>query len=142
METTINIDTSVTPAKCALLARLQNNHVGRTHVARTNDELRAHIAAAIDSAREPYARGNALRLDVACDDNDDELVVEPVPAPAPSRRQRKRSLAKVCEAARKAGANHVIVDGVVIAFSPSAGVPKSDANEWDVVLSEGDHGSH
>jgi hypothetical protein len=69
--------------------------------------------------------------------------VEPVPAPV-SRRQRKRSLAKVCEAARKAGADRVIVDGVVIAFSPSASaaVPESDANEWDVVLPESDHGPH
>jgi hypothetical protein len=48
----------------------------------------------------------------------------------------------VCEIARRAGANHVIVDGVVIAFSPSAAVPKSDANEWDAVLSEADHASH
>jgi hypothetical protein len=48
----------------------------------------------------------------------------------------------VCEIARKAGANHVIVDGVVIAFSPAAAAPESDANEWDVVLPESDHGPH
>jgi hypothetical protein len=65
--------------------------------------------------------------------------VEPVPAPV-WRRQRKRSLTKVCEAARKAGADRVIVDGVVIAFSSAAAVPESDTNEWDAVLSEGDHG--
>jgi hypothetical protein len=93
-------------------------------------EFRAHIDAAIDAARVPWERGTP-RLDVA-DDDDDELVVEPVPVSAPSRRQRKRSLAKVCEAARKAGANHVIVDGVVIAFSPSAAVPaESNGNEFD-----------
>jgi hypothetical protein len=65
----------------------------------------------------------------------------PQPAPVP-RRQRKRSLTKVCEAARKAGAGRVIVDGVVIALSPAAAVPESDANEWDAVLPEGDHGPH
>ena len=57
------------------------------------------------------------------------------------RRQRKRSLAKVCEVARKAGADHVITDGVVIAFSPAAAVPESSANEWDAVL-ENDHDPH
>jgi hypothetical protein len=67
--------------------------------------------------------------------------VEPVPAPV-SRRHRKRSLTKVCEIARKAGANHVIVDGVVIAFSPAAPPSESNANEWDAVLPEGDHGPH
>jgi hypothetical protein len=60
---------------------------------------------------------------------DDELV-EPVPAP--QRRQRKRSLTKVCEAARKTGADRVIVDGVVIELSPSAAVPaESNGNELD-----------
>jgi hypothetical protein len=64
--------------------------------------------------------------------------VEPVPVPVP-RRQRKRSLSKVCDAARKAGADRVIVDGVVIALSPAAAVSGSVTNEWDAVL-EGDHG--
>jgi hypothetical protein len=116
----------------ALFARLRNSG----YVARSEAELRAHIEAAIEMARVPWERGNAPRLDVACDDDDDELVVEPVPVPAsaPSRRQRKRSLAKVCEAARKAGANHVIV-----VLSPSAAVPETDANEWDAVLLEIDH---
>jgi hypothetical protein len=56
-----------------------------TFVPRTESELRAHIAAAIDAARVPYARGNALRLDIACVEDDEELV-EPasVPAPAPA----------------------------------------------------------
>jgi hypothetical protein len=58
------------------------------------------------------------------------------------RRQRKRSLSKVCEAARKAGAERVVVDGVVIVLSPAAAVSETDANEWDAVLSEGDHGAH
>src|SRR5271157_184406 len=75
-------------------------------------EPNPHIAASIEV---PSARGK---------------LVEPVP----SRRQRKRSLAKVCEAARKAGADRVIVDGVVIAFSSVAAVPASTANEWDAVL--------
>ena len=91
---------------------------------RVDDALRAHMAG---------AAAERARLDAE--------LVKPAPAPVP-RRQRKRSLTKVCEIARKAGANHVIVDGVVIAFSPSAAVPKSDANEWDVVLTEGDHGPH
>ena len=58
------------------------------------------------------------------------------------RRQRKRSLARVLRAASQAGADRVIVDGVVIALSPSAAVPESNANEWDAVLPEGDHGPH
>jgi hypothetical protein len=65
-----------------------------------------------------------------------------VEQPAAVRRQRKRYLAKVCEAARKAGADRVVVDGVVIVLSPSAAVSESNANEWDAVLSEVDHGPH
>jgi hypothetical protein len=97
---------------------------------------RAHIAAAIDAARAHRLTGDDLLDDLG------ELFgpVEPEPVPAPQRRQRKRSLAKVCEAARKAGADRVIVDGVVIALSPAAAVPESDANEWDTVLQESDHG--
>ena len=37
--------------------------------------------------------------------------------------------AKVCEAARKAGADRVIVDGVVIVLSPAAAAPESSSNE-------------
>jgi NAD(P)H-dependent flavin oxidoreductase YrpB (nitropropane dioxygenase family) len=124
----------------ALLARLHNNHVHK-FVARSDEELRAHIAAAIEAARVPWERDDALRRDIAasCGDDDDDLVA---PAPVPPRRQRKRSLAKVCEAARKAGADHVIVDGVVIALSPAAAAPESDVSEWDAVLPEVDHGPH
>jgi hypothetical protein len=79
---------------------------------------RVHNAGAIAAAR---ARGLGPVFDF-----------EPAPQPAAVRRQRKRSLAKVCEVARRAGANHVIVDGVVIAFSPSAAVPtESNGNEFD-----------
>jgi hypothetical protein len=70
---------------------------------------------------------------------DDEELVEPVPRPAAPRRQRKRSLAKVCEAARKAGADRVVIDGIVIMRSPAAAVPET-ASEWDAVLSGDDHG--
>ena len=76
---------------------------------RVDDALRAHMAAAF----EVHARLDA------------ELRARPAPGPVP-RRQRKRSLAKVCEAARKAGADRVIVDGVVIALSPAASVPEGD----------------
>jgi hypothetical protein len=48
----------------------------------------------------------------------------------------------VCEAARKAGADRVIVDGVVIAFSSVAAETESDVNEWDAVLPEVDLGPH
>src|SRR5712671_1966333 len=129
-------------AKCELLARLQNNHIIHHIVPRTNAEVRANIAACLDAVRVPWDRGNAHRLDIACDDDDELELVEPTSVPVPARRQRKRSLAKVCEAARKAGADRVIVDGVVIALSPSAAVPGSNANEWDAVLPEGDHGPH
>ena len=91
---------------------------------RVDDALRAHMAGAI-----------AVRARL------DAELVKPAPAPVP-RRQRKRSLTKVCEAARKAGADRVIVDGIVIALSPSAAVPETDANEWDAVLPEVDHGPH
>jgi hypothetical protein len=90
---------------------------------RVDDALRAHMAGAI-----------AMRARL------DAELVKPAPVPVP-RRQRKRSLTKVCEIARKSGANHVIVDGVVIAFSSAAAAPESDANEWDAVL-EVDHGPH
>jgi hypothetical protein len=106
------------------------------------DEFLAHIEAEIASARCGPAP-------VRCDpgDDDDELVEPAAPVPEPQRRQRKRSLTKVCEAARKAGADRVIVDGVVIAFSPSAAVPESvsltdSTNEWDAVLPGVDHGPH
>jgi hypothetical protein len=115
------------PQDGALLARLQlhNKFVVPSP---------AEIAAAIDAARCGPAPTN-------CDSGDDDELVEPAPVPAP-RRQRKRSLARVCEAARKAGADRVIVDGVVIALSPSAAVPESNTNEWDTVLQESDHGPH
>jgi len=116
-----------TLANSELLARLQqHNH---KFVVPSMDE----IAAAIDAARVPWERGNALRIDVAGDD--DELA-----EPAPQRRQRKRSLVKVCEAARKAGADRIIVDGVVIVLSPAAAVSEATTNEWDAVLPGGDYG--
>jgi cytosine/adenosine deaminase-related metal-dependent hydrolase len=104
-------------------------------VVRTEDKLREHFAGTIAAAR---ARGLAPVFDFEPGDDADELV-EPAPMP---RRQRKRSLVKVCEAARKAGADRVIVDGVVIVLSPVAAAPESTANEWDAVLPEGDHGPH
>jgi hypothetical protein len=138
METDVTVNDAATPDN-GLLVRLRNNPVipDFDFTPRSAAEVCAHIAAAIDAARVPWERGNAHRIDVACDD--DEELVAPVPAP---RRQRKRSLAKVCEAARKAGADRVIVDGAVIVLSPAAAVPETDANEWDVVLPGGDHGPH
>jgi hypothetical protein len=124
----------------ALLARLHNDHVHK-FVVRTEDKLREHFAGEIAAAR---ARGLAPVFNFEPGDDDDDPV-EPTPSQAPApRRQRKRSLAKVCEAARKAGADRVIVDGVVIVLSPAATVPKSNVNvnEWDAVLSEVDHGPH
>jgi hypothetical protein len=100
-------------------------------VARSEAEWRAHIAAAIEAAREPWDEGEVVEPD-----GDDELVEQ---VPVPARRQRKRSLTSTLRAARKAGADRVTVDGAVIALSPSAVVPTLDANEWDAVLPEGDH---
>jgi hypothetical protein len=61
----------------------------------------------------------------------------------PARRSRKRSLATVLAAARKAGADRVVIDGAAIVLSPAAAMPESltdpDAHEWDVVLPEGAH---
>src|ERR1700730_6674990 len=67
-------------AKCELLARLQNNHIIHNFVPRTDAEVRANIAAAIDAIREPWDRG-PVRFDTG--DDGDELV-EPVPVPAPA----------------------------------------------------------
>jgi hypothetical protein len=81
---------------------------------RVDDALRAHMAGAI-----------AVRARL------DAELVKPAPAPVP-RRQRKRSLTKVCEAARKVGADRVIVDGVVIALSSAVSAPaESNGNEFD-----------
>jgi hypothetical protein len=131
METTPTIDTSATPAKCA-------SRPPPWFSSLTADELDAELDARIDAARCGPA---PVRYEPG---NDDE---EPVAAPAPSRRQRKRTLASTLRAARKAGADRVIVDGVVIVLSPSAAVPESvtvtdSTNEWDAVLSEVDHGPH
>jgi hypothetical protein len=73
----------------------------------------------------------------------------PQPVAVP-RRQRKHSLPRIIAAARKAGADRVVVDGATIMLSPAAAVPVTeastvadpDANEWDAVLSGGDHGPH
>jgi hypothetical protein len=122
---------SATPAKPDLLA--YGAHITAVMFATSRDDLLNYS----DDLCEVFGRP----------------VPEPAPVPAPPqpapvpRRQRKRSLAKVCEAARKAGADRVIVDGVVIALSPATAVPESDApesdaNEWDVVLPEVDHGAN
>jgi hypothetical protein len=99
-------------------------------------KLREHFAGTIAAAG---ARGLAPVFDFQ--PGDDKLI-EFAPQPVAPRRQRKRSLAKVCEAARKAGADRLIVDGVVIVLSPAAAAPGSNANEWDAVLPGGDHGPH
>src|SRR5580704_9012833 len=55
---------------------------------------------------------------------DDELArvpSQPVPVP---RRQRKHPLPKIIAAARKAGADRVVVDGTIM-LSPAAAVPES-----------------
>jgi len=135
-------------AKCAeneaLLARLARklNQKGIKPYQLPSDEFHAYIDAAIDAARVPWERGKQRGgiVDEPDDEPDDDELVASVPVP--SRRQRKRSLVKVCEAARKAGADRVIVDGVVIVLSSVAAVPESTANEWDAVLLESDHGPH
>jgi hypothetical protein len=131
--------TNTLAISAALAKRPQHDHDFK-FVARTGAELCAHIASEIAAARcgpapDPFDPGD-----------DDELVEPSVPAP---RRQRKRSLASTLRAARKAGADGVIVDGVVIALSPAAAAPAesetvsdSSANEWDAVLPGGDHGPH
>jgi hypothetical protein len=70
----------------------------------------------------------------------------------PKRRPRKPSFASTLKAARKAGADRVeMVDGkIVIALASEPAKPKgagtaapdTGANEWDDVLSGGDHGAH
>jgi hypothetical protein len=55
----------------------------------------------------------------------------PRPVAVP-RRQRQRSLASTLRAARKAGADHAMVDGVKIVLSPAADAPaESNGNEFD-----------
>jgi hypothetical protein len=139
------LDNSAKLAKCAeneaLLARLTRklNQDGIKPYQLPSDEFHAYIEAAIDAARVPWERGKQRGGIV--DEPDIPDLDEPMAAP---RRQRKRSLAKVCEAARKAGADRVIVDGVVIALSPSAAVSESgvNVNGWDAVLPGDDHGPH
>jgi hypothetical protein len=131
------LDFTDTLAKYELLARLHlhNNHI-HEFVVRSEDELRAHNAGAIEAAR---ARGLAPVFNFEPGGYDGELV-EPAPQPAAVRRQRKRSLAKVCEVARRAGANHVIVDGVVIAFPPAtAAAVESNGNEFDEWMAKHAH---
>jgi hypothetical protein len=142
METTTILDNSATPDN-GLLARLQQ-HTNFTPGKYDPAALRARIAAEIASARAaPWECGPApARYDTGDDDGE---LVEHVPVPA--RRQRKRSLASTLKAARKVGADRVIVDGVVIALSPAAAVSESvsltdsNTNEWDAVL-EVDHAPH
>ena len=68
-------------------------------VARSGDEFRAYLDAAIEAAREPYDRGNAPRLDVGKPASwepggDDDELAEPAPQAAPSRDyERARDLA-------------------------------------------------
>jgi hypothetical protein len=56
-------------------------------VARSEDEFRAYLDAAIEAAREPYDRGNALRLDVgkpaSWEPGGDDELAEPAPQAAP-----------------------------------------------------------
>jgi hypothetical protein len=130
-------------AKCAeneaLLERMARDGIKPYQL--PPDEFHTYIQATFDRCRwVPSERGKDRTGDV-------DEPVEPAPVPAP-RRQRKRSLSKVCEAARKAGADRIIVDGVVIVLSPAAAVPESDpavpqsdTNEWDAML-EVDHGPH
>jgi hypothetical protein len=96
---------------------------------RAQEALRAQFAGAIAAEQARFDRERAKHASV----------------PAP-RRQRKRSLASTLKAARKAGANHATVDGVVIALAPAAAVPEAvnngHENEWDAVLPGGDHGPH
>jgi hypothetical protein len=130
METTATLYNGAPLAKCELLARLHNNHIHKS-VARTGAELIAYIDAEIASAHVAVFEPD--------DDDDDELVA-PAPVPVPARRQRKRSLTKVCEAARKAGADRVIVDGVVIALSPAVSAPaESNGNEFDEWMAKHAH---
>jgi hypothetical protein len=126
-----------------LLARLRNSDPDRIYPYQLPPaEFHAHIAACIDAARAPWERGKD-RTGIVVEPDDDELV-EAVPVP---RRQRKRSLATVLAAARKAGADRVVVDGVTIALSPAAAVPESvsltdsTGNEWDAMLEDG-HAPH
>ena len=110
METTTILDASAKLAKRELIER--------THTAAFNAVMAHHLAF-------PFPCGDKL------DGDDLAEMWGPVPvpvsqsAPAP-RRQRKQSLAKICKAARKAGADRVIVDGVVVALSPAAAAPEPE----------------
>jgi hypothetical protein len=114
METTPTIDTSATPAKCALRRPPWFSSL-------TADELDAELDARIDAARCGPA---PVRYEPG---DDDEEPAEAAPVLVPSHRQRKRTLASTLRAARKAGADRVIVDGVVIMLSSAAAVPESNA---------------
>jgi hypothetical protein len=99
--------------KCAELARL----------ARKLDEPGEDDGVPV--AADVRQVGDAGRLVLQSTDHNPPTLV-------PARRSRKRSLATVLAAARKAGADHVMVDGVKIALSPTAAAPaESNGNEFD-----------
>jgi hypothetical protein len=121
----------------ALLARLQNDHVHK-FVARSEDEFRAYIEAEIEAAREPYARGNASRLDVGTPaslepgDDDDELVES---AAVPARRTRTPSLTKVLREAKKAGisvagATFTADGSISLSFGEAVKSNGNDLDQW------------
>jgi hypothetical protein len=99
-------------------------------------EFRAHIEAEIDAARVPWERGNAHRLDVACDDEDDEPVVEPAPAPRlKPHRIRTPSLTKALREAKKAGLSVTGVmftadGGVSLSFGEAVKSNGNDLDQW------------
>jgi len=111
METTTTLYNGAPLAKCELLARLRNNHIIPNFVPRTDAEVRANIAAAIDAIRVPWERGN--HLDVAASDDDDELVEPasvPQPAAPPSPTDGLKTPAK---AARRLGVSIRTLRGLV-----------------------------
>jgi hypothetical protein len=103
------------------------------------DALRERIAAAIEAARMPYARGNAPHLDIGMPassepgDDDDELV-ESAPVPAP-RRTRTPSLSKVLREAKKAGisvagATFTADGSISLSFGEAVKSNGNDLDQW------------
>jgi hypothetical protein len=101
-------------ANSELLARLHNSHIPRDGIKPYQlpfDELRAHIAAAVDAARVPWERGLVRDSSGLLVEDEEELVeAVPVPAPVPAPADGLKTPA---QAARRLGVSIRTLRGLV-----------------------------
>jgi hypothetical protein len=133
------------PDKCAVdaLAKLPaEKQRSLAEAAETSEKIAIAAPSAHDPA-DPKMSNGTEKIGLAMQDFDRLATFKrrTLDSDLPNRRrQGKRSLAKVCEAARRAGADRVIVDGVVIALSPAtAAAVESNGNEFDEWMAKHAH---